>query len=131
MEELAALFQDMEALVVQQEPMVDVIDQKGEETKQHVEKGNEELSQGVVKARAARRKKWWCLLICSKPSFSFLLDHVPRNLDLIDVQSSLQLSSLSSLASSSELSGNEHRTSMIIEQPRDLLIHLQSLFSSS
>lgn len=59
--ELAQLFQDLEALVVQQEPAVTQIEQRGEEVTQHVAQANTELGGAVVKARAARRKKWWCL----------------------------------------------------------------------
>ncbi|KIV95382.1 hypothetical protein PV10_03046 [Exophiala mesophila] len=59
--ELAQLFQDLEALVVQQEPAVTQIEQRGEEVTEHVAKANTELGGAVEKARAARRKKWWCL----------------------------------------------------------------------
>ncbi len=59
--ELAQLFQDLEALVVQQEPAVTQIEQRGEEVTEHVSKAQGELEGAVVKARAARRKKWWCL----------------------------------------------------------------------
>ena len=61
MMELAQLFQDLEALVVQQEPAVTQIEQKGEEVTENVGKGNVELDGAIVKARAARRKKWICL----------------------------------------------------------------------
>ena len=64
--ELAQLFQDMEAAVVQQEPAVEIIDQKAEDTQMNISKGNEQLDQAVVKARSARRKKWICLGIASK-----------------------------------------------------------------
>ncbi|KAL6250515.1 hypothetical protein RBB50_002817 [Rhinocladiella similis] len=59
--ELAQLFQDLEALVVQQEPAVTQIEQRGEEVTEHVSKANNELDGAVKKARAARRKKWMCL----------------------------------------------------------------------
>jgi len=61
MMELAQLFQDLETLVVQQEPAVTQIEQKGEEVTENVGKGNTELDGAVKKARAARRKKWICL----------------------------------------------------------------------
>jgi len=64
--ELAQLFQDMEAAVVQQEPAIQHIDDKAEDTVVHLNKGNEQLDQAVVKARSARRKKWICLGILSK-----------------------------------------------------------------
>lgn len=61
--ELAQLFQDMEQLVVEQEPMVDQIDNRGQEIVENTSKANEELGGAVKSARSARRKKWWCLLI--------------------------------------------------------------------
>ena len=61
MVELAQLFQDLEAMVVQQEPAVKVIDQRGEEVNDHVTKANVELTGAVKKGLAARRKKWICL----------------------------------------------------------------------
>lgn len=54
----------MEALVVQQEAAVTVIEQKGEEVVENLDKGNEQLDSGIKSARARNRKKWWCLLIC-------------------------------------------------------------------
>lgn len=61
--ELAQLFQDMEALVVQQEPAVIQIEQKGEEVTDNVGKANVEMDGAISKARSRNRKKWWCLLI--------------------------------------------------------------------
>jgi hypothetical protein len=61
MMELAQLFQDLETLVVQQEPAVTQIEQKGEEVTDNVGRGNTELDGAIKKARAARRKKWICL----------------------------------------------------------------------
>lgn len=66
--ELAQLFQDMEAAVVQQEAPIEHIDNKAEDTVVHLDKGNEQLNQAVDKARSARRKKWICLGIVSKSS---------------------------------------------------------------
>ncbi|KAI9715274.1 MAG: hypothetical protein M1812_006085 [Candelaria pacifica] len=61
--QLAQLFQDMEALVVQQEPAVAQIEQRGEEVTENVGKANDEIAGAIVKARSRNRKKWWCLLI--------------------------------------------------------------------
>lgn len=61
MQTIAQLFQDLEAAVIQQEPAVTQIEQRGEEVTEHVAKANTELTGAVDKARAARRKKWWCL----------------------------------------------------------------------
>ncbi|KAI9836522.1 MAG: Plasma membrane t-SNARE, secretory vesicle fusion [Sclerophora amabilis] len=66
--ELAELFQDMETLVVQQEPAVANIEQKGEEVTQDVSKANEEISGAITKARSRNRKKWWCLLVVGEYS---------------------------------------------------------------
>lgn len=59
--ELAQLFQDMEAAVVQQEPAVENIETKAEDTVTNLDQGNIQLDKAVDKARAARKKKWICL----------------------------------------------------------------------
>ncbi|KAL5118408.1 hypothetical protein ACEQ8H_003758 [Pleosporales sp. CAS-2024a] len=64
MVELAQLFQDLDAIVQQQEVLVADIEQKAEEVRENVTKGNEEISTAIVSARSRNRKKWWCLLIC-------------------------------------------------------------------
>jgi len=61
--ELAAMFNEMEQLVTEQDAMVQNIDQRGEEITENVGKAEQELEGAVEKARSARRKKWWCLLI--------------------------------------------------------------------
>ncbi|KAF2823381.1 t-SNARE [Ophiobolus disseminans] len=64
MVELAELFQDLDRIVQEQEPMVQNIETKGEEVYDNVTKGNEEIGTAIVSARSRNRKKWWCLLIC-------------------------------------------------------------------
>ncbi|KAF2681332.1 t-SNARE [Lentithecium fluviatile CBS 122367] len=64
MVELAQLFQDLDQIVMQQEPLVENIEQKGEEIHENVVQANTEIGGAIEKARSARRKKWWCLLIC-------------------------------------------------------------------
>lgn len=86
MMELAQLFQDLETLVVQQEPAVAQIEQKGEEVNEHVTKANVELDGAVKKARAARRKKWICLGIVGELKCT---DHLSQM--LIEQYSSLSL----------------------------------------
>ena len=66
MVELAELFQDMERMVVEQEPMVEQIEQGAEETQTNLQKGNTHLVDAEKKARAARRKKWICFWIVGK-----------------------------------------------------------------
>jgi syntaxin 1B/2/3 len=61
--ELAQLFEDLDQIVQQQEPLVADIEQKGEETCDSVTKGNEKIGIAVISAHARNRKKWWCLLI--------------------------------------------------------------------
>jgi syntaxin 1B/2/3 len=63
MVELAQLFQDLDQIVQQQEPLVADIAAKGEEVRETVTKGNEEMVTAIVSARARNHKKWWCLLI--------------------------------------------------------------------
>ncbi|KAF2484012.1 t-SNARE [Neohortaea acidophila] len=64
--ELAQLFQDLDAIVVQQEPMVQNIEQKAEDTNQNMVAANTEMNGAVKSARAARKKKWICLGIVGK-----------------------------------------------------------------
>lgn len=73
--ELAALFNEMEQLVTEQDTMVQNIDQRGEEITENVAKAEQELEGAVEKARSARRKKWWCLLIVRKFDLHFLALH--------------------------------------------------------
>ncbi|KAK3723004.1 hypothetical protein LTR37_002150 [Vermiconidia calcicola] len=64
MHELQQLFIDLDNIVVQQEPMVQNIEQKAEETNTHMVAGNTHVGKAVNSARAARKKKWICLGIC-------------------------------------------------------------------
>ncbi|CZT25302.1 related to putative snare protein syn [Ramularia collo-cygni] len=59
--ELQQLFQDLDAIVVEQEAPVMAIEQKAEETHTHLEAGNVHVAKAVDSARAARKKKWICL----------------------------------------------------------------------
>ncbi|KAF2467267.1 t-SNARE, partial [Lindgomyces ingoldianus] len=63
MVELAQLFQDLDQIVMQQEPLVTNIEAKGEEVHDNVVKANTEIGGAIEKARSRNRKKWWCLLI--------------------------------------------------------------------
>lgn len=64
--QLAEMFQDLDALVIQQEAAVTQIEQRGEEVTDHAAKANTELDGAVKKARAARKKKWICLGIAGE-----------------------------------------------------------------
>lgn len=63
MVELAQLFQDLDQIVQEQEPLVANIEQKGEEIQDNVKAANVEIDGAIVKARSRNRKKWWCLLV--------------------------------------------------------------------
>jgi syntaxin 1B/2/3 len=63
MVELAQLFQDLDQIVMQQEPLVENIEAKGEEIHSNVVQANTEIGGAIEKARSRNRKKWWCLLI--------------------------------------------------------------------
>lgn len=69
MVELAQLFQDLNQIVVQQEPLVENIEQKGEEVRDNVVKANEEIAVAIDSARARNRKKWYCLGLVGKCFF--------------------------------------------------------------
>ncbi|KAG5354671.1 Protein SSO1 [Yarrowia sp. B02] len=64
MSELAELFSDMELLVAEQEAPVQHVDKQTEVVQTDIEQGLGHTNQAVIKARLARHKKWWCLLIC-------------------------------------------------------------------
>ncbi|KFZ24378.1 hypothetical protein V502_01135 [Pseudogymnoascus sp. VKM F-4520 (FW-2644)] len=59
--ELAQLFQDMEAMVVQQEDVVTLTEQNGEQVQENLGKGTEQIDHAIKSARARNRKKWYCL----------------------------------------------------------------------
>lgn len=69
--ELVQLFQDLETLVAEQGHAVTQIEQREDEIVGNIAEGNAELAGAVEKARATRRKKWWCLGIVGE-SHSFL-----------------------------------------------------------
>ena len=71
--ELAQLFQDVEAAVIQHEPAVEEIEQKAEATHENVGKANVEIDGAISKARSRRRKQWWCLGILCTFFFFFIL----------------------------------------------------------
>ena len=64
--ELAQLFQDVDADIVEQEEPIQQIEQKAEETQTNIGQGNKHLDGAIVKARSARRKKWILFWIVGK-----------------------------------------------------------------
>lgn len=114
--ELAQLFQDMEALVVQQEDAVTVIEQKGEEVQENLDKGTEQIGVAIKSARARNRKKWWCLgIVC--------MCYVPNISERLSTNSSkcLSSSSLLSWLSSHKLSTNQLLRLRLRQRPRETL----------
>ncbi|KAJ9141614.1 t-SNARE [Coniochaeta hoffmannii] len=61
MMELANLFQDLDTMVVQQDPIIQNAEHQTEQTNENIGKGTEEVDKGIVHARRARRNKWICL----------------------------------------------------------------------
>ncbi|KAI1114504.1 t-SNARE [Nemania sp. NC0429] len=61
MMELAQLFQDMDTLVMQQDPAVTNIEERAEQVVDDLDRGNTEIGVAVNTARATRKKKWICL----------------------------------------------------------------------
>jgi len=76
--ELAQLFNEMSIMIEVQESAIDNIETKAQETETQMESGLQATEQAVVKARSARRKKWYCiglivLIISSPPSLPNLI----------------------------------------------------------
>uniref|UniRef100_A0A060SY02 ARAD1A16654p n=1 Tax=Blastobotrys adeninivorans TaxID=409370 RepID=A0A060SY02_BLAAD len=61
MMELNQLFHDMEILVAEQDTAVQHIDEQATQVQQDIEQGVGHTDRAVKSARAARRKKWYCL----------------------------------------------------------------------
>lgn len=61
MMELVNLFQDLDTMVVQQDPVIQNAEHQTEQTNENINKGTEEVGKGIVHARRARRNKWICL----------------------------------------------------------------------
>lgn len=60
MTELAQLIQDLDTLIIQQEPMVQQIDEHVEKTHVDLKEANTELDTAVETVRSTRKKKWIC-----------------------------------------------------------------------
>jgi syntaxin 1B/2/3 len=61
--ELAAMFNDMDQLVVAQEPAVERTEESAEQAQEDVSKGNVEVGKAIKHARNRNKLKWYCLLI--------------------------------------------------------------------
>jgi hypothetical protein len=116
--ELQQLFQDLDAIVVEQEAAIINIEQKAEETHTHLEAGNVHVDKAIVSARGARKKKWICLGICGKYCWLRELPNHPL-IVLTLGQFLLFSSSSSSLSSTARLrAGSRARTTIPRPQTR-------------
>jgi syntaxin 1B/2/3 len=61
--ELAGLFQDLDTLVIQQEPTIIRAEEQTEQTNVHLDQGTQQVAQATKSAKRARRLKWWCALV--------------------------------------------------------------------
>ncbi|KAK3331802.1 syntaxin-like protein psy1 [Cercophora scortea] len=61
--ELAALFQDLETLLLQQSEVIKDVEAQTEGAVENLNKGNKEVHGAVESARRARKLKWYCLLV--------------------------------------------------------------------
>lgn len=59
--ELAQLFQQVDAEIIQQDAAIQSIEQQGEAVNENLVKANDEIGAATGHANAARKKKWWCL----------------------------------------------------------------------
>ncbi|KAK6457249.1 t-SNARE [Scheffersomyces xylosifermentans] len=64
MAELTQLFHDMEELVIEQDQPIQQIEEQVGNAQHDIEQGVGHTNKAVVSARAARKKKLWCLFIC-------------------------------------------------------------------
>src|SRR5213080_4064847 len=67
---VSQMFQDLDAIVIQQEAAVENIDHRGEDVVENVEQANVQLTGAITSANAARRKKFWCLGIARKSCYT-------------------------------------------------------------
>ncbi|ELQ40070.1 hypothetical protein MCOR27_001236 [Pyricularia oryzae] len=59
--ELAKMFEDLDTLVIQQEPIVQRVEQQAEDTTQNLNHANTEVKKAADHAKNRRKLKWWCL----------------------------------------------------------------------
>ncbi|KAI8919358.1 t-SNARE [Powellomyces hirtus] len=57
--ELFNLFQEMQAMLEQQQETIDAIETHVDNTHVYVEDGNKEMTQAIVHRKASRKKAWW------------------------------------------------------------------------
>lgn len=64
MVELQQIFEDLDTIVKEQEPVVQQLEQKATDTDKAMERGNAQLDGAIAKAKAARKRKWICFGVC-------------------------------------------------------------------
>ncbi|KFY10820.1 hypothetical protein V492_04830 [Pseudogymnoascus sp. VKM F-4246] len=62
--ELAALFNEMDQLVVAQEPLVERTEANAEQATTDLESGNKQVDKAIGHAKNRNKLKWWCFFIC-------------------------------------------------------------------
>ncbi|KAH7148792.1 t-snare, syntaxin [Dactylonectria macrodidyma] len=61
--ELSILYQELAAVVEQQEPVIQAAETNAINTVENIEKGNEQVKVANEHARRRRKLKWWCALV--------------------------------------------------------------------
>ena len=82
MQELLILFTQVSELVAIQEVQIERVDEQAAQTTQHLKAGGDQLESGVQSARAARRKKWWCLGIAGKLDWTQIISYADKSSQL-------------------------------------------------
>ncbi|CAK7269650.1 hypothetical protein SEPCBS119000_003676 [Sporothrix epigloea] len=61
--ELNGLFNDLDTLVIQQDPIFSQVEEQTQATVGNLEGANKQVADATKHARSRRRLKWWCLLV--------------------------------------------------------------------
>ncbi|KAF3760558.1 hypothetical protein M406DRAFT_103382 [Cryphonectria parasitica EP155] len=61
--ELVQLIQDLDTMVIQQDPVVKQVEEQTGNAVTHMEEGNKQIDVATKHARNRRKLKWWCTLI--------------------------------------------------------------------
>lgn len=59
--ELAEMMQDLDTMIIQQEPLIERAQEQTDNAVQHLEEGNKEIDKAQESARRRRKLKWICL----------------------------------------------------------------------
>ena len=61
--ELNGLFNDLDTLVIQQDPIFTQVEEQTQATVGNLEGANKQVASATEHARRRRKLKWWCLLV--------------------------------------------------------------------